>query len=165
MARETYKCYGCKQIFKSGDLIEYASSRAKKMQRYCTKCLQEKKDSDFFSDKICEIFGIKAPGPIIYTQRKRIKEEYGYTDQTIIDCLEYIYKIENKKKISESLYFVKPEYVNKMLKYKNQENSKQNRIATAAAGFQTQLYIVPIKENDNIITKTQYENIDDWLED
>ena len=90
MAKETYKCYGCKQIFKSGDLVEYASSRAKKMQKYCPKCLQEKKDSDFFSDKICEIFGIKAPGPLIYTQRKRIKHEYGYTDKIIIDCLEYI---------------------------------------------------------------------------
>ena len=164
MAKETYKCYGCKQIFKSGDLVEYASSRAKKMQKYCPKCLQEKKDSDFFSDKICEIFGIKAPGPLIYTQRKRIKQEYGYTDKIIIDCLEYIYNVECKKKLSESLYFVKPEYVEKMLKYKQNKETEEHQIVNAIGVFKTEEHIVPIKEIENNKTSV-YDNIDEWLND
>lgn len=165
MSKNTLQCHSCKQSFPKNILVAHASNRAKQMYNYCPKCLKEKQEGEYFFDKVCEIFGIKAPGPIIYTQRKRIKDKYGYTDQTIIDCLEYVYKIENKKKLSESLYFVQPEYVDKMLKYKNQENIKQNKIASAAANFQTQTYIVPIKENNTVAHKTQYENIDDWLEE
>lgn len=164
MAKETYKCYGCKQFFRKEELVEHASNRAKELHRYCPKCLKEKQDSEFFADKICEIFGIKAPGPLIYTQRKRIKQEYGYTDQTIIDCLEYIYNVEWKKKLSESLYFVKPEYVEKMLKYKQNKETEEHQIVNAIGAFKTEEHIVPIKEIENNKTSV-YDNIDEWLND
>ena len=164
MAKETYKCYGCKQIFRKEELVEHASTRAKELHKYCPKCLKEKQDSEFFADKICEIFGIKAPGALIYTQRKRIKQEYGYTDQIIIDCLEYIYNVEWKKKLSESLYFVKPEYVEKMLKYKQSKETEEHQIVNAIGAFKTEEHIVPIKEIENNKTST-YDNIDEWLND
>ena len=56
-------------------------------------CYEDNIEREKFSNKVCEIFGIKSPGPVIWTQRKKLRDTYGYTDSAIIDCLEYIYNV------------------------------------------------------------------------
>ena len=85
--RLTRKCAGCKQEFRKDELIQYATLSGKTTYWYCKDCYEEKLAREKFSNKICEIFGIKSPGPRIWTERKRLRDKYGYTDNTIIECL------------------------------------------------------------------------------
>lgn len=157
--RTTKQCHSCKKQFKYSDLIDYASPGAKTMYSYCKDCLKEKQDRDAFSMKVCQIFGIKSPGPQIWTERKRLRDTYGYTDQTIIDCLDYIYGVEKKKKLTESLVLVKPSTIERMMKYKKQKS------AGIVQSLKTEMieHIVPIKENTT--SKKNEWNPDDWLDD
>lgn len=154
----TKQCYGCKQQFRKTELIDYASPAAKIPHSYCPKCLKEKQERERFADKVCNIFGIKSPGPRIWTERKRIKDQYGYTDNVIIDCLDYIYNVEKHKGYAESLYLVTPPMVEKMRAYQKQRDevviSPQNKIAE---------YIAPVREN--LPKKPKLMNLDDFLDD
>lgn len=156
--KTTKQCYGCKQSFRKEELISYASPNAKTMQTYCPACLKAKQERERFSDKVCAIFGIKSPGPRIWTERKRIKETYGYTDDVIITCLEYIYNVEHKKKLAESLCLVNPMSVERALAYKNRADNKvispQNKIKE---------YVVPVREGSS--KEATLMNPDDFLGD
>lgn len=127
--------------------MEYFSSTGKTSAWYCPKCLEEKQSRERFSNKICQIFGIKAPGPVIWTQRKRLIAQYGYTDDTIIDCLDYVYNEMKIKKLSESLYFVKPDMIEKMRVWKKEQAAKASSLAAAMANTEMKEYIVPVREN------------------
>lgn len=160
--RATHKCYGCKEIFHNNELIKYASPGCKTMQWYCSKCYTNKLARERFLSEICRIFGVKAPGPQIWTERKRIIDTYGYTDDTIIDCLNYVYEIEKIQKKKPTLYFVTPPMVDKMKQYKHAEQSKAMSLVQAT---KQEIYehIVPIKEN--IKNKKTIYNPDEWLGD
>lgn len=162
MSRETKQCYGCKEQFRIEELVDYAGSRAKIMHAYCHSCLKEKQSRDKFSDKVCAIFGLKSPGPRIWTERKRIIQDYGYTDDVIIDCLDYIYNVEKKKKLAESLCLIKPPMVDKMMRYKR---AKENEGLQLAQAINTEMneYIVPVKENKKI--NKVINDPDAWLEE
>ena len=160
MAKLTKQCYSCKKPFRKTELVDYCSIGSNVFHSYCPECLVEKQERDLFAQKVCQVFGIKSPGPQIWTERKRLKEKYGYTDSIIIDCLDYIYNIEKIKKKSETLYFVTPAMIEKMKQWKRAEQQKTNGIIAA---YQTKYneYVVPIKEN-NTSNKTNW-NPDDWL--
>lgn len=160
--RDVKQCYGCKQKFRVEELISYASINSKTYHNYCSKCLKEKQDRERFSDKVCSIFGIKAPGPQIWTERKRLIDKYGYTDDIIIDSLDYIYKVKHKKILSDSLYLITPALVDEMHSYRRREGAKSMRFA-AATNIVTNEYIAPIQEN-NVKNKNIYDP-DAWLED
>lgn len=161
-ARAIKQCYSCKEKFRREELVEYAGPNTNTTHSYCPQCLVEREARDRFSIKVCKIFGLKAPGPRIWTERKRLQDVYGYTDNIIIDCLEYIYNVEHKKKLSESLCLVTPASVDKMIKWKHREQVKGNQLAVA---YQTQIneHIVPVKENTT--SKKENWNPDEWLED
>lgn len=159
--RAILTCYGCKQKFRKEELVSYASPRAKTFQNYCPKCLEEKKSKELFEEQVCSLFGIKTPGPRIWTERKRLQATYGYTDQAIVDCLDYIYNIEHKKKYTESLCLVNPESMDKMLAYKRKKQRESlNFIESINA--ESNEYIAPVQENTTIKNKVIY-NLDDWV--
>lgn len=152
-------CYGCKEKFRKEELIEYQPLGSKTPHNYCKKCLQEKQERERFSNAVCMIFGIKAPGPRIWTERKRLRETYGYTDQIIIDCLDYIYYILKKQKVAESLYLITPGLVADMQRYKKQQAEK----LAQAMNTEVKEYIVPVKENTTV--KKETWNPDEWLDE
>ena len=160
--RKILKCFDCKESFRREELISYCPDTAKNPHWYCEKCLKEKQEREKFSNCVCVIFGIKSPGPRIWTERKRLQLTYGYTDQTILDCLDYIYNVENKKKFAESLCLVNPTTVAKMLQYKRMKENQANSIAQAAA-MEIHEYIVPIRESKG--RKKELLNPDDFLDD
>lgn len=128
--KKTLQCYECKQQFLRESLTGYAMNNAKTLHNYCPDCLEKVKARERFSQKVCEIFNISTPGPRIWAERKRLMNTYGYTDQIIIDCLDYIYNVDGKKKLSESLCMIKPAVVERMLKYKKAIEYKVNKIAS-----------------------------------
>lgn len=160
--RVTHKCHDCKEVFRTSEMINYTSLGSKTSYWYCQKCYKEKIAREEFSQKICYIFGIKAPGPKIWTERKRIKDMYGYTDDTIVDCLDYVYNIEKTQKKSPTLFFVNPTTIEKMKQYQRKEKTKNMNLAQAMQQ-ETHEYLVPIKEN-NTSQKKIYDP-DEWLGD
>lgn len=101
------------------------------------------------------IFGIKSPGPRIWKERQRIIDTYGYTDDTIIECLDYIYNVEKKKKYVESLCLVTPSMMEKMMRYKKQQDRQAWTVANAfAAADKIKVHIVPGKQKE--------EQLKDW---
>ena len=161
-ARAIKQCYSCKEQFRKEELVDYAAPGTKTMHSYCTKCLKEKHAREAFSDKVCMIFGLKSPGPRIWKERQRLQDKYGYTDETIINCLDYIYCIEKKKKLAESLCLVQPYMVERMMRYKAYKEHEAMNVVRAAQ-VETKEYIVPIKEN--VTKKKESLNPDEWLDD
>lgn len=167
MARTTKQCHTCKEQFLKSDLVDYASPHATVAYSYCPKCLAEKKARDVFSATVCNIFGLKAPGPRIWTERKRIIDTYGYSDQTIIDCLKYLYEIKGMKKLSESLCLITPVNIEKMLKYKKRQDFEATKISSAfveSMNSTVQPRRIRVKENTSTLLKDDW-NPDDFFKD
>lgn len=161
-ARAIKQCCMCKEKFRREELIDYAAPGTKTMLSYCTKCLKEKQAREAFSNKVCMIFGLKSPGPRIWSERKRLQDTYGYTDETIINCLDYIYYVEKKKKLAESLCLVQPYMVEKMMRYQACQKREAANIVQAAQG-KVREHVVQIKENTT--KKQESWDPDDWLDD
>jgi len=158
--RLTRKCHGCGQDIHKDEMIQYSSVTGKTTYWYCKECYEEKMARERFQIKVCQIFGIKAPGPLIWTQRKRLRDEYGYTDDAIVDCLDYIYNVEHMKKLKESLGLVNPKSMAKMKVWRADKKARAGSIAAAIANTETKEYIVPIQENRK---KKKEINLDDAL--
>lgn len=160
--RDTRVCFGCKEKFRIEEMIGYAGPKASIPHWYCKTCLKEKKDRDHFSDRICEIFGIKTPGPRIWTERKRIQNTYGYTDDVIIDCLEYMYNVKHFKKYSESLALVTPMNVYNMKKWKQ---SQENKVGGLIAAMIKPIEQKQVEVQENTHSNKQTYNLDDFLDE
>lgn len=143
------KCSGCGESFRKTELVQYFTPSGKTSNWYCPKCLAEKQARERFSNKVCQLFGIKAPGPVIWTQRKRLQNEYGYTDDAIIDCLDYIYNVKKMKKLSETLGLVNPKNMEETRKWKEKKKAEAASIVAAVAHTPMKEYIVPIRENNS----------------
>ena len=155
-------CYTCRTVFPRSELIDYAAPGTTTIHSYCEACYQEKLNKEKFSNKVCQIFGIKSPGPLIWTQRLKLKNDYGYTDDIIVQCLEYIYNIKKMKKLKESLGLITPYTIEEMKKYNKNQAYKSNMLLNAIKQPKSECQI-EIKENIQS-TKNDW-NPDDWLED
>ena len=162
MAKATLVCHVCHLIFRREEMVKYATLNAKTAYWYCPDCLKEVQENEWFANEICRIFGTKRPGQQIYTERKKLKEKYGYTDKTIINCLNYVYEVEKIKKLKSTLYFVNPTNVEKMAQYNRTKENVGNSIAQAAKSEYKE-YIVPIKE-DKKKEKPQFD-FDSFFDD
>ena len=144
--RMTRQCHRCHNNFNKSEMIQYAREGAVTMHWYCPDCLEEKKSQEHFENKVCTIFGIKSPGPRIWTDRKRLRETYGYTDNTIVDCLEYLYNVEHKQKLSESLCLINPSSVDRAIQWKRAQEKVADNLVAAMEYTPKKKIVVPIKE-------------------
>lgn len=158
----TRRCADCKQDIRKEEMIQYSTLSGKTTYWLCKDCYEKRLDRERFSNKVCEIFGIKSPGPRIWTERKRLQDTYGYTDNTIIDCLDYIYNIEKRNALYESLCLVKPASVERMKKWKTTHNGRIGSLVAAAANTKIETHYVPIREN---VSTIQPLNPNDFLDD
>ena len=158
----TRKCYGCKQDINKDEMIQYSTLSGKSSYWYCKQCYEERVARERFQLKVCQIFGIKAPGPRIWTERKRLMETYGYTDDAIVDCLDYIYNVEHRDKLTESLALVGPKSMTNMKSWRAFKKAQAGGIAAAIANTEMKEYLAPVRENK---TKKKEINLDDALLD
>lgn len=156
----TRKCHDCRQDILKEEMISYTTSSGKTTYWLCKNCYEDRISREKFSNKVCEIFGIPSPGPLIWTQRKHLQNTYGYTDDAIVDCLDYIYHVIKMKKLKESLGLVNPRNMNNMKAWRAANKAQASSIAAAIANTETQQYIVPIRENNK---KRKEINLDDAL--
>ena len=156
----TRKCHGCGQNIHKDEMIQYSSLSGKTSYWYCKPCYEEKMARERFQLKVCQIFGIKSPGPRIWTERKRLMEAYGYTDDAIVDCLDYIYNVEPMNKLAESLALVNPRSMTNMKSWRAFRKAQASGIAASIANTEMREYIAPVRENK---TKKKEINLDDAL--
>ena len=156
----TRKCHDCGQSIHKDEMIQYTTLSGKTSYWFCKSCYEEKIAREKFQMKVCEIFGIKSPGPLIWTQRKKLRDTYGYTDDAIVDCLEYIYNVEHMNKLKESLGLVGPKSMANMKAWRADKKARASSIAAAIANTETKEYVVPIRENKK---KRAEINLDDAL--
>ena len=160
---ETKKCWKCKDEFRKDELVDYCAPGYKTFHSYCRKCLKEQQDFDALKLKIVSIFGNDQKlWPRIMRDRKRIITKYGYTDNTIMDCLDYLYNVLKMKVLSKSLCLVTPANVEKMKKYKRQQSAAAGQVI-AAASAQIIEHQISVKENKE--EPKEDFNLDEWLED
>ena len=159
----TRKCDKCRADCIRSEMIEYTPVGCKNAQVLCRNCYEERIAYEKFSDGICKIFGLKKPGPIINKQRRTLLDK-GYTDEVILDCLDYVYNVKKLKKLSETLVLVTPENINAMMNYKKFTDYKTEKIAKAMVTTQVVEHVVPIKENTKSLMDDWDLNPDDWLD-
>lgn len=146
----TRVCYKCKESFLKEEMIQYSPS-GKKPQWYCKACQKEASDFAHFNERICKIFGIKTAGPKISAQRRRIKKTYGYTDDVILDTLEYAFDVKHFKKDYESLGLINPRMVEEMKEHKRRQEYKENMNINQISQQKYEVFKVPrhsIKEKE-----------------
>ena len=156
----TRKCHGCGQDIFKDEMIQYSTLSGKTSYWFCKTCYEEKMARERFQDKVCQIFGIKSPGPLIWTQRKRLQDTYGYTDDAIVDCLDYIYNVEHMNKLKESLGLVNPISMANMKSWRAGKKAQASSLAAAIINTEVKEYIVPVQENKK---KKKEINLDDAL--
>lgn len=155
-------CFGCKHSFRPEELVHYTPLTAKNGHWFCPKCLAERESREMFSNKVCEIFGIKSPGPRIWRDRERLVMKYGYTDQVIIDCLDYAYNVLHLAKKTESLGLVTPRMIDQMKQYKRKLAANSGSIIAA---LNQPIERVEVEVQENTKSNKQRINPDDWLDD
>lgn len=160
----TRKCAGCKNDIKKTELKEYKSPSGKTTLYYCEKCYAEKMERLRFSDKVCQIFRIKSPGPQIWTERGRLISKYGFDDNTIINCLDFLYNIRHVKQLTESLYLVTPTAVEQMRQWERTRENKGSLLQTAFEQSKTIKEHV-VKREKKEKTHEKSLNADDFLEE
>lgn len=158
---DSKRCWKCHDNFRKDELIDYCAPGYKTYHSYCKKCLKEQQDFDALKLKIVSIFGNDQKlWPRIMKDRKRIIMQYGYTDNTISDCLDYLYNVLKLKVLSKSLCLVTPANVEKMKQYKRQQSAAAGQLAAAAA---IEIVEKPVSIRENI-DEEQEENLDEWFE-
>ena len=156
----TRKCYGCKQDIRKDEMIQYSTLSGKTSYWYCKDCYEEKLARERFQMKVCQIFGIKSPGPLIWTQRKRLRDTYGYTDDAIVDCLDYIYHVAHMNKLKESLGLVGPRSMEEMRKWRATKQAQAGSIIAAIANTEVTREVIPLSVKKNVKKEI---NLDDAL--
>ena len=159
MPRLTLRCSNCKEDFPRAEILTYTPVGAKTEYKLCKKCYKERLENEKFKNEICSIFGCKAPGPIVYSQRKDIKNKYGYTDNVILNCLHYMYDVKGLKKSKPSLGLVTPSNVDEMKKYQR-AGEASSAILDTLSNTQYTYECIKIKENNGQERKPTY-NLDD----
>lgn len=128
------KCYKCKKDFPKESLINLND------KNYCPTCHQLKLSYDRFSQRVCEIFKLKMPGPILNKQRNNLIKA-GFTDDTIIKTVEYCYYV--KKLTRPTLEFVNAETVDEMKRYYKNMDYKENLTVEAVTKINYIPHCVP----------------------
>ncbi len=141
-------------------MIQYSSISGKSTYWYCQSCYEEKLAREKFQQKVCQIFGLESPGPLIWTQRKRLIDKYGYTDDAIVDCLDYIYHVKHMDKLKESLGLVGPRSMDEMKKWRAWKKAQANNIVAALVNTDITKEAVMLNVEKNV---KQEINLDDAL--
>ena len=156
----TRQCHDCKQSFRKDEMLQYASVNGKNIYWYCKDCYEEKLARERFQHKVCQIFGLKSPGPLIWTQRKRLRDKFGYTDDAIVDCLDYIYHVKHMDKLKESLGLINPRSMEEMRRWRADQKARASTLAAALINTEVtrEQVLVSVKKNEK-----KEINLDDAL--
>ena len=164
MPGKTRTCYKCHIVDLKENMISVNDNG--KAPFICIKCHNEKVMREKFSDAVCHIFGIKAPGNL-WKERNKIIKEYGYTDQIILDTLEYLYNIKGWKVYGPKIInLITPPNVEAMMKYKRRKDYEENKIVSAfVAGINNKTQPLRVHIKEKIKEKPNWDIDDEFFDD
>lgn len=117
------KCYECKTNVAKADAIHEGG------HYFHNGCFVVYTNRQAFAAYVCQLYGLKAPGPVIYSQRKNFIEKYGYTDDGMIKALRYAYEVKHIKITkAESRIGIIPSVYEDAQKFFEAQERKQNKI-------------------------------------
>ena len=162
MATRMVTCPECK------DKLHKEDGVYEKPHYYHTDCYAKKLIRRELFDYICRLMNLKNPGPIIYAQRKKYINEYGYTDEGILNTLKYIYEVKHMsvQKADERIGLV-PYYYDKAQSYFAQKEKEKVKIMNSMSAAVTN----SVNETLVVNTKTDIKrkpvliNPMDWWEE
>ena len=163
MAR-VYKCFECKENVHSDDAVGADG------HYYHSNCYALTLDRKAFMTYVCQLFGLKAPGPVIYSQRKNFMTKYKYTDAGMLKTLKYLYEVQKNKVdgAKERIGLIPYAYDEAQEYYSSQENKKKeiaNKMADAINNQKTEIiYVKRIyneKKESNFIDPNSILEMDD----
>ncbi len=93
-------------------------------------CAEKQKDKDDLVEYICRLFGLKRPGPTVYSQLKNFMEKYShYTFKGVKNALIYFYEVQkNSTKNSKQGIGIVPYIYDEAFQYFSKLGNKQNKI-------------------------------------
>lgn len=96
---------------------------------YHPNCLDLQLKREELLNYICMLYGLKKPGPVVFTQLKRFTQNLGYTYDGILKALKYHYEIQHgdKEKANEAIGIV-PYIYDESMNYWNFIHTKQKQI-------------------------------------
>jgi hypothetical protein len=102
-----------------------------------------------------------SPSTLIAKERKKIKAAYGFTDETIMKTLDYLFNVKKLNKGFESIGLVNPQNVEEARKYFEEKKKKEEKLREAE---QTRIekIVVPVKKKER---KVELIDIDALLEE
>lgn len=154
--KDTLTCAECSRlklpvkVYPRGEIICYNS------RNLCPKHYKEAIEKEKFNNYICELFGIKSPGPLIFTQRKKLNEQ-GFTDETICHTLDYLFNVKKFNKMYESLGLVNSQTVEEAYNY---HLSKKGKTVELKENNVVE-HIVPVKKRERKKNILEYDFLDE----
>lgn len=147
MAR-TYKCFECKDNVLADGAI---SADGHYYHAHCYALVLDRKSLMAY---ICQLFRLKAPGPVIYSQRKTFMKKYNYTDAGMLKTLRYLYevqktKIDGAKERIGLIPYAYDEAQEYFIKEENQKKEIAQKMADAIINQKTEfIYIKDIRKEE-----------------
>lgn len=136
-------CVNCHQKFSRKEIVNFNG------KNLCFECHKEASEKNAFDIFICQLFGLKKPGPKIYSQRKNLLER-GYSLNAIRQTLDYLFNIKglSKKEATIGILLTNPEYFDEAKEYYRKENQNiENWSIAAQEQAAAKRFIVPIRES------------------
>lgn len=154
--KDTLTCSECSRlklpvkVYPRGEIIIFNN------RKLCPKHYKEAVENEKFNNYICELFGIKSPGPLIFTQRKRLNEQ-GFTDETICHTLDYLFNVKKLNKAFESLGLINSQTVEEAYNYHLSQKGKtvelkENKVVE---------HVVSVKKKERKKNILEYDFLDD----
>ena len=120
------KCAFCEQFMDKDNSVRYNE------KNYHPNCLQKQKDKEELFKYICTLFGLKKPGPTVYSQLKNfMQKNNSYTYKGVLNSLKYFYEVKrNSTKNSNQGIGIVPYVYDEAYEYYEKINHKQSKIET-----------------------------------
>lgn len=134
---KSHTCFTCKEKLPNLEMIQYKDGKW-----YCKKCFSVKADREWFIAQINELFTIDKPGsqmPMLWKQRQRLIDTYGYTDRTIIYTLRYLFTEKHVKPNQVSLGLVTPTTVDEAAAWRRSQERMEEREAQVITNDETKI--------------------------
>lgn len=131
-------------------------------KNYHADCCKKQKDRDELISYICNLFGLKKPGPVVYSQLKRFVEVQKYTYEGILHSLQYFYDVKkgSKQKANQAIGIV-PYVYDEAQDYYTKLSYKQDKVAEVVSKQMEKTPVVIRVKKQEIKEKPQY-NLEDF---
>lgn len=147
-------CYRCKEK------LERTEAAKEKDKYFHPECLVLHQEAADLYSYICFLFGLKTPGPRIYTQIKTYIEKNNYTYNGIKLALKYFFEVKHNNTSIETIGIVPYVYDEAQEYFKNTEHRQADIAKIIGEKIEETPIIIDVKSTPNRKTKKRLIDMD-----